>query len=301
MYLDCGVPVCALEGEGVAAAAQAVGWHYKHVVEGTAPNTIASAWNQAVQQKPTAVIAVATPEAEFANQLAKLRAMGIPYVAEATTDPPGKNGLVAVISTQRDEKERGGWQAAWIAADSKGKANTVLFNVPSFPVLKQLAAAFEAEYRKACPGCKLDVVNVSVNSIGTSLPSQVVSYLESHPDVDYVSMAFADETLGVPEAITAAGLASRVKMVSQNGTPEDFTAIAKGNVEAADVPTAEKLEGWYEMDAALRAVEHMPEPQSVYDSPPRQILIKSNVTDPSQPYVGVPGYPTKFEKLWKVK
>jgi hypothetical protein len=61
------------------------------------------------------------------------------------------------------------------------------------------------------------------------------------------------------------------------------------------------MEGWYMVDAALRSLQKMEIPQGVYDSPPRQILTKENITDPKQPYVGVPGFQDQFKKLWKVQ
>ena len=56
----------------------------------------------------------------------------------------------------------GGTQAAWVAADSKDKANAVFVNIPAFAILASQATFFKNGMATYCPTCKADELDVAL-------------------------------------------------------------------------------------------------------------------------------------------
>lgn len=299
IYMDCGVPVCKLLGENVKEATDTLGWTFKALnTEGT-PEGIEVAWNQAVREKPDAVVSTGVPVDLFKKQLAELQKAGTTVVNQATLDQPS-GAVIANIDGAEDFALRGRWMANWIVADTDGEANVAYFGFPDFPVLVTTQEAFDEELKRLCPGCKSKLVEVTPQAIGKSLPSQVVSTLQSDPSINYVAMGLADGTLGVTQALTAAGIEG-VKMVSQAGTPQNFENIVDGTAEVADVPESTALTAWTQIDALARHFNGDSLPQEAYASLPRNYLTADNIEDPAANYVGVVDYQDQFKALWKVK
>lgn len=299
-WLECGVPVCKLIGKGLSAATKALGWKLKVIPMGTTPEQIGRAWTTAVEDSPDAVLATGVVQALFKSQLAQLKAKGIPYVAGSTTDP-NTNGQIGNVPSQADYVLRGSMMANFVVANTNGAAKAVMFNIPDFPVLVIEQKAFAATFKKLCPSCSLDVVNVSATDIGSKLPGRAVSYMQQHPDTNYMVAAFGDMTLGVPQALKAAGLDSKLRIISQASGPNNFQNIKKGLVEYAAVPEPDAMAGWRMIDVLVRSFNGDPLACCNLGTLPRHYLTKSNIGNPALPYVGVPGYPNQFLKLWKVK
>ena len=57
---------------------------------------------------------------------------------------------------------------------------------------------------------------------------------------------------GVPDAINAAGLTGQASAISQAGGPMNFSFIAAGDHQVAEVGLASELLGWRAVDAAAR-------------------------------------------------
>ena len=71
---------------------------------------------------------------------------------------------------------------------------------------------------------------------GQSIPGAVVSYLQSNPDTNYVVVSFDDMGLGVAEAIDAAGLGDKVKIVAQSGSVSGVDNIVNDRVQVMTIP-----------------------------------------------------------------
>lgn len=297
VYLDCGVPVCGTIGDGVQAATAKLGWKFQKLVAGSVPEKVANAWQQVLQLHPDAVISAGIPEVLFAKQLARYAAAGGVYVGGSVLDPV-KDGLIAVISGRSDYVQTGQSDARWVIADSKGKANTVLFTVPDFPVQVVLKDALSKDYKGLCPSCHLSVEAVAAASIGKDLPSQVVSYVQKNPDTNYIVMGFGDMTVGVPEALRAAGLADKVKIIAGYASPINQQHVRDGQSEKVTVAHPDLMSGWLMTDALVRNFTGTKLPNDQYEKLPFQYLTADSVGDPKLPYVGVQSYQQQFEKLW---
>ena len=105
---------------------------------------------------------------------------------------------------------------------------------------------------KLCPGCKVSVQTTNFSTgIGTTDPAQIVSYLQRNPDTDYIVVGIGDATAGIPEALAAADLAGKVKIVTRLADTINFKDIQSGT-ETMGV-TEETYEiGWRMVDALAR-------------------------------------------------
>ncbi|MEA2252973.1 MAG: ribose transport system substrate-binding protein [Solirubrobacteraceae bacterium] len=301
LYLSCGVPLCTLIGKGVQDATKQLGWSFQTLTAGALPETVSNAWNQAVRLKPDAVLSVAAPTVLYKKQQAELGKETIGHVAQAILDQPG-NGLIAVLSGRQNYIDRGKWMANWVVADTKGKANVLYFTTPDFPIVTPSVEGFKSEVARLCPTCKVDAHEVPTSSIGKALPNDVVTAAQRNPEANYVVVPYGDMTIGIPQALQAAGLASRVKVVSANPALTNLANIKSGTAEVASVAEGNQMSGWMMVDAVVRKLVGDELPLAQYETlPPHQYLTAANIDDPKVPYVGVPDYQAKFESLWKLR
>jgi ribose transport system substrate-binding protein len=157
-----------------------------------------------------------------------------------------------------------------------------------------------AEIKKLCPDCGFNVENVNPADAGTKLPGQIVTYLAAHPDVDYIVPAFSDGAIGVPQALEAAGLSDRVKMITQGAGEVPIDQLKQGQVDAF-VPEPTQVEGWMMVDALVRHFAGDPVPADAYATVPRQYLTPSNLAEAfggSDIYNGVKDYQEQYKALW---
>lgn len=299
-FLECGVPNCQSIGAGVESAAKALGWKFTRIPAGLSPEEVVKAWTSAIQLKPDAVLIAGFGRDVAAKQIDEFTKDGSPWVGESITDPVGEHGLLANVAAKEDFVTRGQYVARWIVADTNGKANVTLFNSPAFAVLKPYQEAMSAEFKKLCPACKFNVENVNPADAGTKLPGQIVSYLTAHPDVDYVVPSFSDGAIGVPQALKAAGLSDRVKLITQGAGTVPIEQLKNGQVPAF-VPEPTQVEGWMMVDALVRKFVGDDVPAAKYATVPRQFLTQANLADAfgsSDVYNGVKDYQAQYKTLW---
>jgi ribose transport system substrate-binding protein len=311
-YVQCGVAVCAEIATGIEAAAAAAGWNYQTASHQDTPDTVASAFDAAIAAQPDVVLTSGNPREWFAPQLETLAEQGIPVVAWSLPEgyEPG-DGISVNLLTQDDYYFYGVLMADYAA--SRSTNGEILFvGLPTFPVLSIVQEGFEAEIATACPDCNVKVVEVAVTDLGTNLPGQIVSELQSNPSLDMITYAFGGMLFGVPEAIDAAGLGDQAEAVSQAGGPLNFGYITNGAHQVAEVGIASELMGWRAIDAAARILAgegpgraETPTTAVIDGRPdvlsgglPLQILEADSIEDPAALWPGVIGFQDQFTALW---
>jgi ribose transport system substrate-binding protein len=179
----------------------------------------------------------------------------------------------------------------------------VMVNIEDYPILQAERKAIQAEFKENCPDCKFDLLPVTVDDVGAGkVTSKIAAYLQSHPDVNYVELAFSDLGLGVPEVLQSAGLDERVKIVGVQGNKAVLKQIVSGKI-AAWTAQAQEFAGWLSLDALARLAKGMPLtkyqdsgqlPSWVVDSPAeaRKIL------DGPGEWPGPQSFQEKFKQLW---
>jgi len=311
-YVQCSVPVCAEIATGIEAAAKAAGWEFETASHQDTPETVASAFDAAIAAEPDVVLTSGNPREWFASQLATMKEKEIPVVAWSMpeTYEPG-DGVSVNLLTNDDYYFYGVLMADYASLNSANK-NILFVGLPTFPVLSTVQQGFEDEIAIVCPECTVDITEVAVTDLGTNLPGTVVSKLQANPELDHIVYAFGGMLFGVPEAIEGAGLGDQATAISQAGGPLNFSFIAAGQHQVAEVGLASELMGWRAVDAAARILAGEgpgradTPPLAVIDGHPDilsgglplQILEADSIVDPTTLWPGVAGFQDLFAALW---
>lgn len=298
-------PVAEPIGAALEEAATTLGMKFTKVDIGATPDTVAAGMNQIVQDKPDAVVVLAfDPNTFWKSQAKELEAAGIPtvglgYIAcdsiriECEGDDVGSS--LSLVSTPESEAF-GKLEAAAIIAESGGTANAVYFGDPQLGNSAIIAKSF-TERIEECPDCTAETVDLSAADIGTTAPSQIVSYLQSHPEVKYVSLQFGDFAIGVPQALKAAGLTD-VKIISQASSKAQYDDISAGGSQFADIPVPFPYLSYVAVDSVARLLLDQ-EITAEQVATPLIVMDKENLDLSDGGYwPGVEGYKAQFEELW---
>jgi ribose transport system substrate-binding protein len=292
MFISCGAAQCQLQGSIIQQAAAKLGWSASTISTDGSPSQVQNAFNSALRTGANAVILNAALRSEIAPQLAQAQSKGVSMAECCATDPLAPP-IIYNTSTETQNAKIGKYLAAEVIADSKGKANTLYVNIPAYTILAALGTSFKQDYQKMCPSCTYASIDVPLTSLANA-SNLIVSYIRSHPGVNYVALSVTDALdTGLPAALSAAGL--HVKIVGQGGGPTSFQYMANGQ-ELALVPFDYYDVDYQMVDSLARhwggtAVELTP--------PPLWLITKANLpSNHSQLFPNVVTYNSQFMKLW---
>lgn len=297
-FVTCGsTPECTQEGAIVTQADNVLGW--KTVVENNdgTPQQWKAAFNQVVRAKPAAVLYSAIPAADFASEVPAMKSNGTFVAGCCVTDLPGTStGIGYAIDVPAQIGPIGGAQAAFVAADSKDTGDSVIVNLPSFPILSQAVTDYKSAMTSYCPTCKVSELDIALSNIA-SAPNTITSYLRANPNIKYMVAATDGLTIGLPAALKAAQLTD-VKIVGQGATPTNLQYLHSGQ-QAFDVafPYYEAL--WSMVTAAAENAAGVTVTPSA--APPLWLLTPQNappMTTSAFPVVS--DYKSQYEALWGV-
>lgn len=294
----CPLPSCTSATVAAQTAAQDLGWKVTYLTAQVTPSSVITTLNDVVQH-PTQLVAITplVPNALISKQLAALTASGAKVVemAPAGGGPGGPVQATTVGAPFWDASAT--LMADAVIHDAGGSATTALVTDPSVPAWVAPRVAFTKSI-EASGGSVADV-QVGLSEVGKQIPSQIVTYVQSHPDVKYLAFVDADLDAGVPQALQAAGLTKQVKIVSAGPEPGDLAALKQGT-ELAQVAQENAGTGWRAIDQLARLSEGVPLGDEQDPAGWHQILTGSNVTNTSAVPVP-PGVPGAFLKAWHVK
>lgn len=308
VFAEPSFPVAKIIGADLEEAATALGMKVQRVNIGATPDTVASGMDEVVRAKPDAVVVVGfDPQTFWSKQAKTLAAAGVPtvglgYIAcDEVRDPceaDEAGSTLALVATPEAEAF-GKLQAATIIAHSKGSAQAVYFGDPQLGNSPIIAEAF-TERMEQCAACSADTVDLSAADIGTKVPGQVVSYLQSHPDVKYVSLQFGDFAIGLPQALKAAGLGD-VRITSQASSKAQFDDISAGGAQIADIPVPYGYLSYVAADSIARLLVDQ-ELTAEQVAMPLMVMTEENLDVSDGGYwPGVQEYEAQFRALWSKK
>jgi ABC-type sugar transport system substrate-binding protein len=295
-FISCGVEACAVQGPILKEGAQMLGWSVTQVGTDGSPEKIQGAFQSAIREGADAVIVNAADKDALAKQLRDAKAKGVEFVTCCSLAKQGKDVTFNIASPEQNAPI-GEMLAAKVVADSGGEANAVYVNVSAFAILAAVGDRFEQRYQQLCPGCQFDSIDIPLTSLGKDAPDRIVSYLRSHPDVNYVVLAESGSTAaGLTGAMRAAGLADKVKIVGQGGNEAVYQEVKSGNILAV-VPTALYSYDYAMLDALARRFAGVP----VRPTPPEFWLMDqknapADISGPAFPIVE--DYKAQWAKLW---
>jgi ribose transport system substrate-binding protein len=288
-------PFIAAISQGFTAAAKAAG--LKPVIfDGKG---LVSGYNQGLQEavaQHAAGIILQGVDPNLVSQPYKAAlAAKIPMVDAYNGGPQDPlDGLFAHVTT--DSTTNGQEMADYVLSEDHCKpTNFILFTSTVYHELVEIGDAAQAEIAKYCPKCTVTLENVDPSTESTASGPLAQTVSRRYPSSVYWIVTY--DALAEP---IIAGLdqlpSTPVKIVSQDGLPENLSDIAKGNVQAADIlyPST-PWAGWAEIDQLGRAMTNSPPDPLVV---PGQLVTKANL-NLQNPYPDFGDYQQAFEKVWQ--
>lgn len=296
--LTCNISSCRSYLDAAQSAAKVLGWTVKPFLFDPTPEAILSQMNAAIAAHPDGILINGQDQSVWKSAVPAAEAAKIPIVSQGSTDVPG--GVILATGTSSDQ-----WAnvsevlGKFIASDSKGKAHVLSYGLAPFKISMQIASGISDAVTANCSGCTSTVVPSQATDIGSGIPQDVVSQLQQHPDINYVSFSDGAMTPGVVAALREAGLSDKVKIVGADAQGTDYISLKKGE-EYAFVQFSVPSYTWQGMDALARYT--VGDPQVQYTMP-NQILTKTTIGDAKADDVlnNLPrDLSGEWAKLWKV-
>jgi ribose transport system substrate-binding protein len=294
-FILCGVQSCKDLADFFTAAAGQLGWKVKQIATQGTRESVQAAYEQAVRDKPDAVVASGFPRAVYAQQLAQLKAAGIPVIQSNADDVVG-DGVSLLKNGPKDVGVQGEMIASWVVSSSGAKADTVYFDLPAYTILKPVKDSFAAKYKEWCDGCALDTVDVPITAVGKDMPDRVVSYLRSHPKVTHVVFSLGLLNVGVPAALKTAGVTGK-HLVVNVGDAQNYQYIQSGLTDGAMALNSHET-AWLQVDALAR---HFTGQSMAVDQSavlPNMLVTKDNLPSADGDFPIVEDYQAQFKALW---
>jgi ABC-type sugar transport system substrate-binding protein len=298
-FISCGVEACEIQGDIIKEGAALLGWTAETIGTDGSPEQLQNAFETALRQGADAVILNAVTRAVVAKQLEQAKEQGVPFVTLSSVEKTG-DGILANIADTRNSGRIGELLAAKIVSDSGGDANTLYVNISAFQILKALGDQFESSYKKYCPDCEYGSLDIPATSLGKDAPDRIVSYLRSHPQVNYVVLSVSNALgAGLPAALRAAGLADKVKIIGQSADTQTFQDLQAGNIKAV-VPYDYYTVDYLMLDALARHFAGVPVEDQ---SPPLWIVTPENMPEGATEglFPVVENYQDQFKKAWGIE
>jgi ribose transport system substrate-binding protein len=295
--LDSGLGSAVVLAHYWGLASGDLGWTYKDLISGATPTSQQAAMNSALQQNPDGILTSGIPESTLASQLNLAQSKGIWVNTSASTDQPKGAMFDTSIANPDQLHQCGKMIAAYVVAQSNGKADIQTFSLPVFPILYEFDKAFKAAIKQWCPDCKVTEHPQQGSDIGTKTPQAVVSAVTKDPNTNWAIFDLGDLATGVDAALAAAGIHN----VHVGGLTADVPNIEAVKAHKEDVWTAYPLPivAYRQVDSFARKFEGM----AILHAPvPTQLITQANVNslvlDSKGNYVGVASYRAQFKKLW---
>ena len=295
-FISCGVEACQIQGDIIKQGASDLGWTASTISTDGSPEQLQNAFSSALRQGADAVIINAVNRAAVAKPIQEAKQKGVAFVTASSVEKTG-DGILANIADTSNSGKIGEKLAAQIVADSGAKANTLYVNISAFQILKALGDQFQSSYKGYCASCKYASLDIPVTSLGKDAPDRIVSYLRSHPQVNYVVLSVSNALgAGLPAALRAAGLSDKVKIVGQSGDTQTFKDLQAKNFNSV-VPFDYYAVDYLMLDALARHFAGVPQQHA---NPPLWIVKPDDV--PAEATKGLfpvdVNYRAEFKKLW---
>jgi ribose transport system substrate-binding protein len=239
--------------DGLKAAAAKLGWTVNVTVPPLNPDAYASALQSVLQQKPDGVVFwTPFPLSSFESQLQAFKAAGIPVVTQGGVGYPlgGSSPVIANGAGRNQFVPLAKLYVDSVVASAGKVPNVAFVTDPSVPAWKPMIDGFKTEI--ALAGGQYNEADVPLgDAFSGQAGSKVVSYLQSHPNINYLVFNVPQFALGVPQALATAGLSSKVKLIVGAADAPTIASVANGTFSAAIV--LETGTGtWREADALAR-------------------------------------------------
>jgi ribose transport system substrate-binding protein len=306
-FVVCADPSCEILSSYLKEAIGSFGWDL--VTVNAPPTDPGSAVQQLIDAGVDYIGETGINMDQFQSQADELKSKGIPLFECYATDVPAgeSNNLYSDCFDASAADQYGAALADWVIADSGGKAHTVIMNLPAFPILSAQGDAVKKELAANCPDCTADLLEPTIDDLTSgNLPNLLVSYLQKHPDVNYIYETFEGFDLtGISAAVAGANLQDKVKIVGEQAFSAEMQEIIDGKEHAwSELP--EELSMWSMADQMARLAnnEWTVENERANAIPPFFIIdsvdVAKQMVDLKYGWPGPEGFKDAYKKLWGV-
>ncbi len=215
-----------------------------------------------------------------------------------TADPP-ENGYAATQNYGPDFLAAGRRLAQYVLARGGDDVHAATITVSAFANLGFVARGFSEELKAQCADCTVEEEIVPATSLGNDLPTRIATYLQAHPDVNWVYVGYADMMVGVPPALASAGIArDKVRFVTLDSLPTTAQYMQDGNylVAAEGSPKPEMM--WRHVDFLLRHFNREPTEPATAHTLPTWTLTAETLPSTTDDFPLVEDYEQQYEALW---
>jgi ribose transport system substrate-binding protein len=300
-FVQGGYPEAITVLAGLKAAAATLGWSVQSMTyDPTNPATITSSIQSAIAEKPAAIILDGLLTAQFAKEIQPAAAAHIPLIPAAAPDE-AQAGIYPVQLSQVENAYDGKIVAATLAADAARAGTTahvLQLTVPAAAsVLDPEDAGVKSELAAICSSCTRDLLSLNLADVYNGrYTQQVVSYLQRHPQINYIVSDSGQLGDGLPAALAQAGI-TNVKIYGMSATNVQIKELQSGQPGAWAVQPYQAI-GWMIADQIARVT--VGDPTDAWDNEHLAYVVTSanaksvNPNDPEFPA----GYEAQFSKLW---
>jgi ribose transport system substrate-binding protein len=291
---------------GMAAAAKVLGWQFStQTIDDSNVQTVISAAKSAINAGAKAVVMVSQIQETIDQVLPLAKQHGAVILDAISGDSPHPNQILASTSSH-ESVQAGRYTMAAILqqADEDGvTANIGETFIPQFatanlPIENGMKEVMAAN----CPKCTLSRINISYNDLtnGTYI-KDIVSYLQAHPQVNYVATALGLFASGLTPALNQAGIPVP-KIIGSSPSAANFTDLQHGLKQEWLTVPGETL-GWMWTDELARYF--VGDNYNIWNTTayePQWLVTTSNVSQLGNVngVVFPANYQSLFEKLWNV-
>ena len=250
-----GTPVSAILAEAAEEAEKPLGVDLIPIKAGPSAALAQSGADAAVAMHPDAVLDEGVSLELLGKQMKELGQAGTPVVTVGELDTE-QYGIKNPQAAGPWAEQNGRLMADYVAAEFGTDSNVVFYGVPELGFSAVEEEAFQKQLEKVCPECAVRSVGITIEEIGTTAPNTVVSDLQANPETNVTVYGAAEDLIGVPQALSAAGI--DVKSIGVNPSPTVLQYIKEGKVAvglSTDLPVA----SWQQMDQVAREIIGQPE------------------------------------------
>jgi ribose transport system substrate-binding protein len=295
VFLQCGAPVCAIFSQLMPAPAKALGVNFTAVNSGNTATSSQAGAAAALADKPAAVLVGASSPQLYGDYLHKLVSAGS-VVAGGGTVGGAPYGVQEAVGGAQSVTHAGDVLADWVTVNKGPSASVVFFGTPELTFSPGMQAAFAQTLTRNDPGAKADYQQLPIAAFGTTAPSQVISYLQSHPSVNTVVFASMEGATGLAAALKDARLSPATLGFAP--TASNQQDIADGGLTAG-LALDFNVQVWMQLNLAARLIAHQTTSPSNLEVD-MEFLTKSDLQgiNISHGWTGYPDVAQRFATLW---
>jgi len=299
-FINCGAPACVSFEEAFNEAAGLLGWKVENIAAEPTPESIQSAFGEAVRRKSDAVVTSGFAIEQYPKQAKELNELEIPIISNTGTDPSTfdpAEGVTLQLQETSEVSEAARLMADKALVDAGGEGEFGAVNLTGYPSVAIQVKAFEEEIEEKCPECTVKRLEVQPTALGKDAPTIVSNFVRANSGITGLYFGYDGIALGLGAAFKGAGI-TPPKTYAWAPDEPGVQELQTGELTAA-VPLGYPETGWQFADAIAR----LQTGGSVEDSKPVGPYVLwskelNNVPTSPKTLNPNPNYQEEFKKLW---